>query len=114
MTMTLDQERAAFAWRHTETRDENFKEAAVAAPALVMQNGLMQALAYYQAKERYQLVDAVLERLATKVLRLDGEATFDKVMRALHTSDSDIYMRATEEALETLRWLRQFAKTRDE
>lgn len=113
MTMTLDQERAAFAWRHTDTMDENFKEAAVAAPVLVMQNGLMQALAYYQEKKRHQLVDALLERLGTKVLGLDGKPTFNTVMRELHAAESDIYMRATEEALETLRWLRQFAKVRD-
>lgn len=106
---SLDQERAAFAWRATEGGqiDESL---ASGAPALVMSNGLMQTLAYYKDKGHRALLEAITSWIGPKVLGTSGD--FANVMNALHGGDSARYMLATEEALEILRWIRQFAKAR--
>lgn len=55
--VTLEQQRAQFAWDnatrakvHLANGFGDFINTAKAAPALIMNNGLMQTLAYYQAK----------------------------------------------------------------
>ena len=111
---SLDQERAAFAW--TKVGDQPRKEyvkLAKGAPALVMSNGLMQTLAFYQSKsaDHQQLLRHIIEWLA-KRLSPGFPAEFTGAMQRLHGADSDLYMRATEEALEILRWIRQFAAAR--
>lgn len=115
-----DQERAAFAWKEiekarTQLRDgmKEYVNVAKGLPALIVGNGLMQTLAFQNAKENgnARVVDAVLSWLQ-KELDLHGgaqETPFVQVMRALHQGDSERYMLATEEALEFLRWMRQFA-----
>lgn len=117
---TLDQERAAFAWSKTEGADDAFKALASGAPSLVMANGLMQALAFWNEKGKNEkghnhkkLLDPVLEWLGTRVLGLPVRSCdFSAVMQKLHGGDADLYFRATEEALAILKWIRQFAKTR--
>lgn len=114
----LDQERAEFAWKRTapsavEVKDyKDFANLAASAPALVMSNGLMQTLAFYQHKKHLALLDAITSWIGPKVLGTSEE--FEGVMKALHGGSSDTYMRATEEALEILKWIRQFAKARAE
>ncbi|MFW6023843.1 MAG: type III-B CRISPR module-associated protein Cmr5, partial [Myxococcota bacterium] len=111
---SLDQERAAFAWAHTDPahihKYDDFAKLAAGAPALIMANGLMQTLAFYRAKNQTSLLKPILEWLAKRVL--DTRDDFERVMAKLHGTDSDSYMRATEEALELLKWIRQFAKAR--
>lgn len=112
---TLDQERASFAWERTNGATKELKIVASGAPALIMQNGLMQALAYYKDKDKEKsgAVRTLLGALVARLSRQLGvEASFDAVMKKLHGADADLYFRATEETLETLRWIRQFAKAR--
>lgn len=112
---SIDQERAEFAWAKVgESPSDAFKNLASGAPALIMSNGLMQVLAFYREKNgphHKQLLGALIEWLSRKELGV-ANADYDKVMRALHEGDSDRYFRCTEEALELLRWIRQFAKAR--
>jgi CRISPR-associated protein Cmr5 len=77
------------------------------APALVMANGLMQGLAYYQNKsdEGRQLVRAVSEWL--KLRGFCRGTAFEDVMNALLNADSSRYMWATSETLELLKWIKQ-------
>ncbi len=117
MGKTLDQERAEFAWAKTEKANKEFKNLVSGAPSLVMNNGLMQALAFWQERRKQThhalLVDALTEWLGTRVLQLpSNEARFAQVMAKLQKSDADSYFQATEEALAILRWLRQLAKAR--
>lgn len=131
---SLDQERAAFAWTCIEKRFLGSKEIAAdkrttycnlakSAPALVMGNGLMQTLAFFEAKacdkkgrrkgdaETGWLNDDLLSWLARRVPELGPETgcSFRDVMSRLHSQRSEVYQRATEEAMELLRWLRQLA-----
>lgn len=53
---TLEQQRAQFAWdcaREGSTRSgDEYRNLAKAAPAFIMNNGLMQTLAFYQDKDK--------------------------------------------------------------
>lgn len=112
----LDQQRAAFAWeRVTQAKDklrndyENYKNLTKAAPALVMNNGLMQTLAFFASKDKAhhrRLRDDILDWLAQQVgLPKD----YERAMKELFRAESERYRRATEETMHLLRWLRQFA-----
>jgi CRISPR-associated protein Cmr5 len=107
---TLDQDRAAYAWSKLSSCDKEYVNLVKGAPALVMANGLMQALAYYQdksnkSKQAGELVSHVGEWLKRRGLTTDSK--FDQVMKSLHEADAVNYMHATTETLEILKWLKQ-------
>ena len=111
--MTLDQQRARFAWGKAKERMEHQKAYATvakSAPAFIMANGLMQALAFYQSRkndEAKQLTADIAEWLQRRMLpTTTGE--FESVMNGLYRMPSTQYMTATREALAMLRWLRLF------
>jgi CRISPR-associated protein Cmr5 len=125
---TLDQRRAQFAWEHAQTgtglgspHGRGYANMAKGASALIMSNGLMQTLAYYQSRTGNNSTEA--EKLATDMLLWlqnsnvlvfpDGayiaDGTFNNTMNALLHTNSTQYMRATQEIMAMLRWLRQFA-----
>jgi CRISPR-associated protein Cmr5 len=123
--MNLDQEAAAFAWNCVgEAPNEDYVNTAKAAPSMIMANGLMQTLAFYEAKrkDRQKEKDLRKDIMAWLGRRMGTErpnahpgepmgdgGDFRVVMRFLQNADSDQYMRATEEALAVLKWIRQFA-----
>lgn len=108
--ISTEQERAKNAWKvanDKENRNKEFKNLAKGAPALIMSNGLMPSLAFWQSKKAYQpLVNALLGWL--KERKLVKNIDFYDAMQDLQSSDSDNYMRVTEETLEYLKWLRNF------
>ena len=130
--VTLAQQRAQFAWDnatrakvHLSSGFGDFVNTAKAAPALIMNNGLMQTLAYYQAKgldDRGQpkkgqehniaLSDTLQRWIGPRVFG-KGSATeapgFNTMMDVLLRAQPDQYRRASDEALLILRWIRQFA-----
>lgn len=113
-TKDLDQERAAFAWDCAERGkgSKAFANLTKSAPALIMNNGLMQTLAFYKQKgkdEHRMLLDNLCEWLGKQDFSEHGGKDFSSVMKKLHSGDSLSYRRATEEALAFLKWLRQFA-----
>lgn len=117
--MNLDQEAAAFAWERVgEAPNEDYVNTAKAAPSMIMANGLMQTLAFYEAKGKRVQTDIMAwlgRRMGTERPRgsegpmMESGQDFRVVMRFLLNADSDQYMRATEEALAVLKWIRQFA-----
>ncbi|TSE30396.1 type III-B CRISPR module-associated protein Cmr5 [Tepidimonas charontis] len=129
MRQTLDQQRAQYAWEQVSQVAPNlikdYTREAKGAPALIMGSGLMQTLAFFQAKGKNQHL-ALLSHLCRWLGRtLGGTAVTDRerfppeaaanfatVMAALHTAPSSLYLRATDEALALLRWIRQFADAR--
>jgi len=108
---SLDQERAAFAWKCAlDGKSDKYVNLAKSAPALIMQNGLMQTLAFLEGKgkdEHKAIVRHIVEWLRDR--QIVDRADFGAAMAQLHGGESDRYMRATDEALEILRWIRQFA-----
>jgi CRISPR-associated protein Cmr5 len=107
---SLEQQRAKFAWERVQGCSKDYTNLAKAAPALIMNNGLMQALAFYQSKGKDQHLD--LNRHLCEWLYKRGitqQADFAGVMTALHGADAMTFRRATEETLALLKWIRQFA-----
>lgn len=105
---SIEQERAAYAWECVAGGvNKEYVNLAKRAPALIMQNGLMQALAFYKAKGHDRLTMNITGWLQRR--KLIEQTQFDSVMKELSGTTADQYMRATEETLEILRWIRQFA-----
>lgn len=119
-TQTLDQQRAALAWGYAtsnmaQPHGKDYKNLAKGAPALIMTSGLMPTLAFYHGKGgvHQQLLDDLIrgisERLPDKTAATGPDSQlFSRFMLKLQRCDSQDYMRATDEALELLKWLRNF------
>ena len=114
MAQTLDQQRAQYAWgcATKNATVDGYREMAKGAPALIMGNGLMPALAFYQSrtgrnKQPAELILADILGWLAKRQMVPNE--FQKAMTAFFGSKSQNYMHATDETLAMLKWLRQFA-----
>ena len=114
--VTLEQQRAQFAWdcakEGTALAGDEYRNLAKAAPALIMNNGLMQTLAFYQDKGKPQHM-ALAGHLRRWIMKRAGgngqDPGFQPMMDVLLRAQPDQYRRATDEALLILRWIRQFA-----
>ncbi|MBM4130617.1 type III-B CRISPR module-associated protein Cmr5 [bacterium] len=113
MAQTLDQKRAAFAWQRAQANQRlgsDYKNLCKGAPALIMGNGLMPALAFWQSRGKDHAKALVSDLLGWFHQRWPQmPADFSQVMTGLQNAPGTTYMQATEEALEFLKWLRQFA-----
>ena len=115
--VTLEQQRAQFAWdcakEGTALAGDDYRNLAKAAPALIMNNGLMQTLAFYQDKGKPHHM-ALAGQLRRWIMKCAGgnngqDPGFQPMMDELLRAQPDQYRRATDEALLILRWIRQFA-----
>ncbi|MDP2824012.1 MAG: type III-B CRISPR module-associated protein Cmr5 [Sulfuritalea sp.] len=114
--MTLEQQRSQAAWAMAQEgialAGGEYTNLAKAAPALIMNNGLMQTLAFYADKDKAHH-KALAGHMRRWIVRRDGgpdqDPGFQALMGALLKADSARYRQATEEALLLLRWIRQFA-----
>lgn len=83
-------------------------------PALVINNGLMAALAFSKSrKEGYvSICDAIAQHLADAEIDLipEGANSLDRLLKVLSDGDSTLLRLCTAEALEYLNFLRRFAK----
>lgn len=110
---TLEQERAAFAWKKVQGQSGDYRTLVKSAPAMIMSNGLMQTLAFLKGKGKQHhgdLLSHLLEWLVQRkiiALNIDNGADFSASMENLYGSSSQRYQQATEEAMAILRWLRQ-------
>lgn len=117
MAQTLDQKRAQFAWeavneaKRKVAKFGDYKNLAKGAPALIMGNGLMAGLAFYQSRGKVHATQLMNDILGWLVKRPEqnGVPPFAAAMTAFQGMDSREYMHATEESLAMLKWLRQFA-----
>ena len=114
MAQTLDQQRAQYAWNRASQNAmvDGYREMAKSAPALIMGNGLMPALAYYNSrtgsnqKPAELMLADMLGWLAKRQMVPNG---FSDAMTTFFGIGSQDYMHATEETLAMIKWLRQFA-----
>jgi CRISPR-associated protein Cmr5 len=102
---------------------DEYVSIAKAAPSMIMSNGLMQTLAFYQAKGKPIRADITTwlgHRMGKELPAGNGKGAdqnvamgkgedFRIVMSFLQNASSEQYMRATEEALTVLKWIRHFA-----
>ncbi len=113
---TLEQQRAQFAWQcaqeGVQVAGAEYRNLAKAAPALIMNNGLMQTLAFYQDKDKghHRTLAKQLRRWIMQRAGGNGQDPgFQPMMEVLLHAQPDQYRQATDEALLILRWIRQFA-----
>ncbi|WP_297528236.1 type III-B CRISPR module-associated protein Cmr5 [Thiohalobacter sp.] len=121
MRQTMEQRRAAHAWdcalaakqalERGNGKDgyKDYINAAKGMPALIMNSGLMQVMAYNQGKkeERYGLLSAHLRDWLRKSLGTPDD--FRGFMQYLLKADPPEFQAITAEAFAWLRWLRQVA-----
>lgn len=119
MNQTLDQQRAAFAWEVASEgmrrHPDDYKRLAKGGPALIMTSGLMPTLAFYASKKGATdaLLDDLIRWLSQRIWRQSlhqgqGSRVFGELMKQLQSADTATYLHATDEALEILKWIRQF------
>ncbi len=117
---TLEQQRAAYAWEKLRAPvKKEFVNLAKGAPALVMTNGLVQFLGFLLAKDEghKRLANIVVGWLRKRGIVAGGQNgagnnDVNDALERLLAGDARQYMRATEEALEILRWVRTLADAR--
>ena len=114
--MTLEQQRSQAAWVMSQegltVAGGEYVNLAKAAPALIMNNGLMQTLAFYADKDKahHKALSGHLRRWITfRAGGADKDPGFAQLMDKLLRENSTNYRQATEESLLLLRWIRQFA-----
>lgn len=110
---SLDQQRAKYAWDCVQGCKSDYVNLAKAAPALIMGNGLMQTLAFYESKGKghHQALSGHICGWLNKQYSMKiPSADFPAVMTGLYgDSEPRFYREASEEILSLLRWIRQFA-----
>lgn len=119
MTQTLDQKRATLAWGFAcagmGQHGKEYKGLAKGAPALIMNSGLMPTLAFYKGKgpAAQQLLNDLLAGLTQRLAPQPAPRDFMAFMQMLQKGESRDYLRYTDEALELLKWIRQFVDAVD-
>lgn len=121
---TLDQRRADYAWEKVkEVEPSDIKEYTVVAksiPSMIMNSGLMQTLAFMKTKGDKSVHEILLGNILKwldytqneKPLKPPGNPQFGLMMDGLIKCEKQNYMQATNETMELLRWIRQFAAAR--
>jgi CRISPR-associated protein Cmr5 len=116
--MTLEQQRSQAAWAFAQEgvalAGGEYTNLAKAAPALIMNNGLMQTLAFFEDKGKgkahhKELASQLRRWIMIRAGGVDKDPGFQFLMERLLRFESAQYRQATEETLLLLRWIRQFA-----
>lgn len=117
----LEQQRAAYAWQMaSKSWSKEYENLAKAAPALIMNNGLMQTLAFFESKGKSKshfgdLSQHICHWLGRQFAGMNSfpegqpQASFQSIMKSLYEAEPLVYRQATEEAMALLKWIRQFA-----
>lgn len=115
-TITLEQQRAAHAWKCAQGCSKEYVNLAKGLPALIMNSGLIQVMAHLHAKggkganKPHGLLEQHLRQwLAARFQTLPGNS-FDVFAQALiENTEPRQFQHITAEAMAWLRWLRQLA-----
>ena len=116
MKPTLEQQRAADAWKQSQKQGKEYVNLAKGLPALIMNSGLMQVTAFLHekgAKPSQNHCEVLAQHLRTwlkarfpSVIMKDD---FKSFMEALMKAPPATYQHITAEAYAWLRWVRQIA-----
>lgn len=111
MATTLEQRRAADAWKCAQGQSDAYVNLAKGLPALIMNSGLMQVMAYLHEKGGKE-TQAYYRTLAGQLRSwLHGQfktnKDFEGFMNDLMQADSLRFQAITAEAFAWLRWVRQ-------
>lgn len=112
--LTLEQQRAQDAWNQCVNYEKEHVNIAKGLPALIMNSGLMQVLAFCHEKGKAN--EQVATHLRTWLnLRFNGVARdpgFELFMQILLKAQPTDYQAITTEAYAWLRWMRQMSSAR--
>ena len=110
---TLEQQRAADAWEISKNYTKDHVNVAKGLPALIMNSGLLQVLAFCQEKkdENSKVADDLRKWLHKRFPEI-RDPSFDAFMSALMEAKPAEFHAITAEAFAWLRWLRQMASAR--
>lgn len=114
---TMEQQRAADAWEKAQRCTDEYMKLAKGLPALIMNSGLMQVLAFLEEKgakdsQRHcrDLSHHLRTWLQARFANTIPSAEFAPFMQALmQIDDPRTYQAITAEAFAWLRWMRQMA-----
>ena len=114
MAMTLEQQRAADAWRKAQGCKDSYVNLAKGLPALIMNSGLMQVLAFLHEKgdklSHCRLLGEHLRGwLHSRFPNQLESPEFFVFMSKLMAADPHTFQQVTTEAFAWLRWMRQIA-----
>ena len=111
---TLEQRRAQNAWDVCADYTEKHVNFAKGLPALIMNSGLMQVLAFCHEKggDCERVAADLRAWLASQKIGSATQSEFEPFMQALMQSSSHDYQRINAEAFAWLKWLRQMAAAR--
>jgi CRISPR-associated protein Cmr5 len=114
---SLEQQRAQDAWDRCARYKKEHVNLAKGLPALVMNNGLMQVMAFLNDKGRnasqrhcHDVARDMRSWISQRFQEVPEE--FEGFMEALMNADSRTYQAVTAEAFAWLKWLRQLAAAR--
>jgi len=111
---TLEQQRAQDAWEKCADYTKEHVNIAKGLPALIMNSGLMQVLAFCHGKGgAHKEVATDLRTWIVKYLtKTSGDPGFEKFMQVLMGAKPADYQAINAEAFAWLKWLRQMAAAR--
>jgi len=116
MAQTLEQKRAADAWARAQGCSSEYQNLAKGLPALIMNSGLMQVLAFLHEKGSKSsqqhckvLGDQLRAWLSQRFPKELPRADFAPFMEALMKAEPRTFQAVTIEAFAWLRWARQMA-----
>ncbi len=112
--MTLEQQRAQDAWNQCANYTQEHVNITKGLPALIMNSGLMQVLAF--CHEKGGAHEAVAQQLRIwlnqRFNRVNRDPGFEPFMQVLMQATPGQYQAITTEAFAWLKWLRQMAAAR--
>ena len=109
---TLEQLRAQTAWKACEQYTDKHVKVAKSLPALIMNSGLMQTLAFCHEKGRESDVIAGHLRAWLHVRFPALPTDFEGFMQSIAQQNPQDYQRINAEAFAWLKWLRQLSAAR--
>lgn len=114
MAQTLEQLRAQDAWDKSAAYTGEHVNVAKGLPALIMNSGLMQVMAYCyeKGKNNEDVASQMRVWLQSRFPKIFTSTEFGPFMQALIQAQPSDYQAITAEAFAWLRWLRQMAPAR--
>lgn len=114
--VTLEQQRAADAWKKAQGCNSGYRNLAKGLPALIMNSGLMQVLAFLHEKGSKSsqahckdLGEHMRQWLQQRYPKQLASADFAPFMQGLMKAQPQLFQQISTEALAWLRWSRQMA-----
>lgn len=114
---TLEQSRAKDAWDRSEECSKEYMNLAKSLPALIMNSGLMQVMAFLHEKgsgknspHHRQMAEHLRKWLHSRFPKVCPD--FEGFMQYMMQADPQTYQDVTTEAFAWLRWMRQMAAAR--